>query len=57
MAQQQISCTLTLNFKWWVNPYVNTLILFCKATGLEPDVEKITDFIVSKGIYFTNELR
>jgi hypothetical protein len=54
---KQYTLTLTVRFKWWVKPYINSLILFCNTAGLEPDIEKVTDFIVSKGIYFKRELR
>ena len=57
MQSTQFTLTLTVHFKWWVKPYINSLILFCNTTGLEPDLDKVTDFIVSKGIYYTYELR
>lgn len=41
------SCNLTLvvKFKWWVMPYIKTLILFCRMTNQEPDWEKLEKII------------
>lgn len=47
MARRNLTITLTL--RWWVAPYLNTLIMFSVLTGREPDANKVAAFIAKKG--------
>ena len=40
MAQSTL--TITVKVAWWVRPYIQCVALFAKATGMEPDVDKVT---------------
>lgn len=45
----KIELTLTVKLAWWVMPYVQTLILFCKLMNTEPDMDKV-EKIIHKGL-------
>lgn len=47
--------TLHMSMRWWVMPYVHTLILFCQLTGCEPDFNKVCEFIVRHGFRIHTE--
>jgi len=36
--------------RWWLPVYIKTLKLFCMMFQCEPDYEKVTAFIVKRGI-------
>lgn len=42
----QIS-TITLTLPWWTDGYVNVCKLFARSFGVEPDYEKVSQFIVN----------
>lgn len=42
--------TVELKARWWVIPYLNSVVLVSQLTGLEPDIEKVVGLIVRRGI-------
>lgn len=42
--------TLTVCFRFWLIPYINTLLWLCDLMGTEPDWDKLGK-IIDKGIY------
>lgn len=44
------TCVITMTVRWWVRYYLHALALFCITTGLRPDTDKVTAFIVRHGI-------
>lgn len=36
---------------WWVMPYVNTLLFFCRVFHTEPDYDKLTN-IIKRGVVY-----
>lgn len=47
MADPQ--CTVTISVRWWVEPYVATLVLVAWLFGTEPDEEKLARLITRHG--------
>ena len=41
--------TLTVKVAWWVRPYLYSLVLMSRLTGLEPDLDKV-EAVVLKGL-------
>lgn len=42
--------TVTVGYRWWVWPYVNTLIFICLSLYIYPDIDKLGK-IIEKGLY------
>ncbi|MGH8418026.1 MAG: hypothetical protein ACRER8_12205 [Pseudomonas sp.] len=36
-----INITLSVTRAWWVMPYLQSVDLFCRLTGMEPDLNKV----------------
>ena len=49
MAQQHH--TVTIGVRWWVQPYVMTLVLVAWLFGAEPDEDKLARLITRRGLY------
>ncbi|EOF5040197.1 hypothetical protein ACK1M2_001715 [Providencia rettgeri] len=51
--------TLTVNIsmkkKWWVSPYLSALKLFCLTLRIEPNYQRVGDFIAKYGLVTTIE--
>lgn len=45
----QVEIVITVKIKWWVKPYLYSLIAFALITGLEPDIEKVAGLIMRHG--------
>ncbi len=43
---------LTIQFKWWVRLYITAVKYFCFIFRIEPDLEKMKDFIADKGVKY-----
>lgn len=41
---------ITVSFRWWVFPYLNTLVLFALTFGVEPNLEKVGRFVCRYGM-------
>ncbi len=41
---------LSACLRWWVAPYISALNMFCRATSMQPDVDKLVQLIVKYGI-------
>ena len=39
MASQHI--TVSVKLAWWAKPYLHTLALLCRLTGLEPNTDRV----------------
>lgn len=44
------SVTVKVRVRWWVMPYLSALAFFCRATGAEPDEEKVAAFVLRWGV-------
>ena len=44
---------VNLRVRWWVIPYVRLIWLFSIITGLDPDDEKVANFITRHGFRVT----
>ncbi len=42
--------TVEVRVRWWVWPYLYALAFFCRATGAEPDEDKVAAFVVRWGV-------
>ncbi len=47
-----VDMTITLSFKlkWWVKPLLLLLKSVNRVSGYEPDIKRLSDFIVSHGV-------
>lgn len=37
----QCSITITVKVAWWVRPYISSLALIARVTGLRPDPDRV----------------
>lgn len=44
--------TLSIELKWWVEPYMYALRTFCFFTQLDPDYDKVASFIAKHGVKY-----
>lgn len=49
-----INITIKCKLAWWVPVYIWLVGNFCNTFGLEPDIEKVTDFAVKYGLKVTH---
>lgn len=45
--------TIRVSVRWWVRPYMVSLMLFAAITGLQPDADRAAALIARRGIVFT----
>lgn len=50
MKTGTLELQISVKFKWWVNPYISTLKLFCLTLGIEPNYDKVGEFIGKYGL-------
>lgn len=48
MAKSTIDVKIRLC--WWVRPYLSAMFVFARLHGASPDVQKITRFIMKRGV-------
>jgi len=41
---------LSVGLRWWVAPYISALNMFCRATSMQPDADKLVQLIVKYGV-------
>ena len=51
MAEDAIKVRFSL--RWWVIPYLQTIIWICETFRIDPDLEKIGRFIAKYGLKVT----
>ncbi|HEM6857191.1 TPA: hypothetical protein U2I44_002122 [Providencia rettgeri] len=56
MKTGTLALQISVKFKWWVNPYISTLKLFCLTLGIEPDYDKVGEFIAKRGLITTKHI-
>lgn len=39
-----------IDIKWWVMPYIKTLVVFCWLFGTVPDLERVGSFVIDHGV-------
>lgn len=49
MNKSAMILEIKIKKRWWVDPYVQTLAWFCLTFQCEPDLDKVTGFLVRWG--------
>lgn len=44
------SITVRIDVRWWVYPYLNTLVWFCQTFGTTPNIGAVAQFIARRGV-------
>lgn len=50
MSSVRVAITVRLRLRWWVPHYIRSICIFSILTGLTPNFEKISSFIILHGI-------
>lgn len=57
MKTGTLELQISVKFKWWVNPYISTLKLFCLTLGIEPNYDKVGEFIAKYGFVVNKAIK
>lgn len=57
MKAGTLQLQISVKTKWWVNPYMSTLKLFCLTLGIEPDYDKVGEFIAKYGFIVNKAIK
>lgn len=42
---RSIMCSLNVRVAWWLMPYLRTLAILCKLTGMRPNMNRVNRLI------------
>lgn len=56
MKTGTLELQISVKLKWWVSPYIPTLKLFCLTLGIDPNYDKVGEFIAKHGLITTKHI-